>query len=184
MICKHLTCVEVSLSMVAICSRSGAERYRCCLKRRSNSYTWACEKSTRGFRFWRCLDSGPSPPPATRQVEIEFLFRPDMIPPPLFFFFFFFFPHDQSHEPLSLKTLSVSGTFISSPPLLPPLPPDMTLRSWQGIKYQVSMYLSIRSPEWWLYNETWILLFFFIFYFVSNTLINRLHLLCPLRIQF
>ena len=30
-----------------------------------------------------------------------------------FFFLFFLFPNDQRHEPLSLKTLSVSGTLIS-----------------------------------------------------------------------
>lgn len=44
-----LTWVGVRWIMLAKCSLSGADRYFCCLKRRSSSYTCAWEKSTRRF---------------------------------------------------------------------------------------------------------------------------------------
>lgn len=47
------TWVDVSFKLLARCSRSGADRYRCCLNLRSSSKTWACEKRTRGFRRLR-----------------------------------------------------------------------------------------------------------------------------------
>lgn len=51
-----LTWLDVSFSMLARWSLSGAERYFCCLNRLSNSYTCAWENRTRGFRRIRfCL---------------------------------------------------------------------------------------------------------------------------------
>jgi len=47
-----LTCVGVRLISWARCSRSGADKYFCCLKRRSSSYTCAWVNSTRRFRRW------------------------------------------------------------------------------------------------------------------------------------
>lgn len=49
------TCVEVSLSKLASCSLSGADRYLCCLNLLSNSNTCAWENSTLGFRRVRCF---------------------------------------------------------------------------------------------------------------------------------
>lgn len=55
-----LTWVGVSLSTPARWSLSGADRYLCCLKRRSSSYTCAWEKRTRGFLRLRVLGRSES----------------------------------------------------------------------------------------------------------------------------
>ena len=47
------TCVSVNFSACAKSARSGPERYRCWLNRRSNSYTWACENAALDL-FFRC----------------------------------------------------------------------------------------------------------------------------------
>lgn len=73
------TCVGVRWIIVAKCSRSGADRYFCCLNRRSSSYTWAWEKSTR--RFLRgVLGKGPMLlPTSAREPRLPILpmFMPD-----------------------------------------------------------------------------------------------------------
>ena len=62
------TWVGVRRIIDAKCSRSGALRYRCCLNRRSNSYVWAFEKSTRRFRF---LQFSPPDPPSCRCASLS-----------------------------------------------------------------------------------------------------------------
>lgn len=47
-----LTCTGLSLIILAKCSLSGADRYLCCLNRRSSSYVWAFENKTLRFRFF------------------------------------------------------------------------------------------------------------------------------------
>lgn len=45
------TCVGVKRIKLARCSLSGADKYRCCLNRLSNSYVCALENKTRRLRF-------------------------------------------------------------------------------------------------------------------------------------
>lgn len=46
------TCVGVKCKSLARCSRSGADKYLCCLKRRSNSKVWVFENRILRLRFF------------------------------------------------------------------------------------------------------------------------------------
>lgn len=122
--------------MEAKCSRSGADRYRCCLNRRSSSYVCALLNSTRRFRF---LCTAPLPsdgcPPAPDEPDRSC--SPPVAP-------------DSSSKSSSISSPSTSdGASLPPPPptieSCPPPPPPPTLTDVSAARPLGVLDVSVRS---------------------------------------